>query len=123
MFRLPKPVGLLLPVLLTLLAGCSGDSGPLRAAWEYVELTKDDAGHVKEVGDKHILRSGGDEMYEIKGKTLEVVTVNSVKAKFRLSGGDAAEKKEIEIQPGNGQDLWLGAFGVRLRVEKIGPIP
>ena len=117
-----KSVTLLLMVLLTLLAGCSPDSRPLRATWEYTELKRDKNGHVKEIGDKHTLRSGGDEMYEIQGKRLEVVTVTSAKAKFRLSDGDSADKKEVELQPGSTQELWLGAFGVRLRVEKIGPI-
>ena len=120
MFCIAKPISLLL-VLLTLLAGCS-PSGPLRATWDYTELTKDENGNIREIGDKHILRSGGDEMYEIKGKTLEVVTVTSAKAKFRLSDGESADKKEEELQPGNTQDLWLDSFGVRLRVEKIGPI-
>lgn len=122
MFRLPHRPGLSLSVVLSLLAGCSLGTGPIRATWEYVELTKDDGGHVKEVGDKHAFRSGGDEMYEIKGKSLEVVTVTSAKAKFRLSGSDSTERKEVELQPGNSQDLWLDRFGVRLRLQKIGPI-
>ena len=123
MFRSPRSVGLLLPLLLPWLAGCSPDAGPLRATWDYVELAKDESGLIKEVGAKHVLRSGGDEMYEIKGHKLEVITVTAAKAKFRLSGSDPAVKKETELQPGQSEDLWLDTFGVRLRVEKIGPIP
>lgn len=122
MVQIPKVVSLLL-VLLTSLAGCSSHSGPLRATWEYTELVKDNSGKITETGPKRSFRSGGDEMYEIKGKTLEVVTVTSAKTLFRLSSGDTAEKKEVEIQPDNSHDLWLGEFGLRLRVEKIGPIP
>lgn len=122
MFRVSGLVSLFVPLLL--LAGCSGDSGPARATWEYVELVKDEKGEVKEVGDKHRLKSGGDEMYEIKskGKTVDVVTVTSAKAKFRLHG-ETAEKVEVELQAGQSKDLWLDGFGVRLRVETIGPIP
>jgi hypothetical protein len=109
-------------VLLTFSAGCSHDSSPVRATWNYVELTKDDDGEVKEVGDKHTLRSGGDEMVEFQGKRLEVVTVTSAKAKFRFSGGDSSDPQEAELQPGDRRDLWLGSSGVRLRVEKIDPL-
>lgn len=122
MFRIPGVVSFLL-VLLTSLAGCSSNSGALRATWECTELVKDNAGKITETGPKRSFRSGGDEMYEIKGRTLEVVTVTSAKARFRLSSGDTAEKKEVEIQPDNTRDLWLDEFGLRLRVEKIGPIP
>jgi len=122
MIHIPIVASLLL-VLLTLLAGCASNSGPLRATWDYTELTKDNAGKITETGPKRSFRSGGDEMYEIKGKTLEVVTVTSAKAMFRLSSSDTAEKKEVEIQPDNSHDLWMNEFVVRLRVEKIGPIP
>ncbi|MBS0204324.1 MAG: hypothetical protein JSS49_15580 [Planctomycetes bacterium] len=121
MLHIPERVSVML-VLLSLTIGCSSDAGPVRATWEYTELAKDDNGHVKEIGDMHTFRSGGDEMYQIQGKTLEVVTVTSATAKFRLSSGDSADKKEAAIQPGNSQDLWLATFGVRVRVAKIGPI-
>jgi len=107
--------------LLMLLAGCS-DSAPVKATWEYVQLTKESNGDVKEVGGKHTLRSGGDEMFEIHGKKLDVLTVTSTKAKFRLRTDDFKETKEAELPPGSSQDLWLDDFGVRVRVEKIGPI-
>jgi len=121
--KIASPLCLVFPlclVLLTSLCGCSTDSGPVRATWSYVELTKEQGG-IKETGDKHSLRSGGDEMYEIHGKRLEVVTVTSKKARFRLSV-DSADKKEAELQSGSSEDLWLGTFGVRIHVEKIGPL-
>lgn len=109
--------------ILPVLAGCSRHAGPVRATWDYIELSRDENGRIKEIGDRHVFRSGGDEMYQIKGNTLDVITVTSAKAKFRLSGSDSAFKPEdVELEPGGRQDLWLGTFGVRLRVEKIGPI-
>lgn len=109
-------------VVLTFSAGCLHDTGPIRATWDYVELTKGENGEVKEVGDKHTLRSGGDEMVEFQGYRLEVVTVTSAKAKFRFSSIDSSDKPETELQPGQSQDLWLGPSGVRLRVDQIGPL-
>lgn len=112
----------LLLVLATLVAGCSSDSGPLRAKWNYAELTKDDSGEVKESGDKHSFQSGGDEMYPIRENRLEVVTVTSTKATFRSRGHNPAESQEAELHAGECKDLWLGPFGIRLRLEAIGPI-
>lgn len=123
MFRSQRLNNPFLVVLLTLVSGCFSATGPVRATWEYVELTKDKNGHVQEIGSKHVLRSGGDESYPLKGSTLDVVTVTSAKAKFRLTSSDSPEKKEADLQPGDSQDLWLESFGVRLRLEKIGPIP
>lgn len=111
----------LLLSLFVVVAGCA-PTPPVRATWEYVELTKNESGQVQEIGDRHTLRSGGDEMYKVNGRALEVVTVNSSKAKFRLRGGESAVNEEAELQPGNSHDLWSGTVGVRLRVEKIGPI-
>jgi hypothetical protein len=115
-----KASAFLLLVLLASIPGCWLDSGPLRATWSYVELTKSDNGEVKETGDKHTLRSGGDEMYEIRENRLEVVTVTSAKAKFRLSSRDVEDRREVELKPGGAQEVWLGRFGVRLHVETIG---
>ena len=85
-------------------------------------LAKDDAGNVTEVGDKHSLKSGGDEMFEIGGKVLDVVTVDSAKARFRLNDKDTGVKKEVELQAGRSEDLWIDSFGLRLKVEKIAPL-
>lgn len=109
-------------LIVAIFAGCSSDTGPLRATWNYVELTKDDNGEIKEVGDKHTLRSGGDEMVEIQGMRLEVVSVTSAHAKSRLTSGETRGGLEVELQPGASLDHWFGSFGVRLRVEKIGPL-
>jgi len=106
---------------LVVATGCA-PAPPLRATWEYIELTTDEDGNVREVGDKHTLRSGGNEAFSIQGKTLDVVSVNSTMAKFQLSGSDPGVKPEVELKPGNSQDLWSSSVGVRLRVEKIAPI-
>jgi len=109
-------------VLLSLLTGCSINAGPVKATWQYSELVKDEDGLIKEVGSRRVLTSGGDEMYEIQGKSLEVITVTSAKARFRFSSGNPKMTEEAELQPGSSTDLWLDSIGVRLRVDKIGSI-
>ena len=48
--------------ILPVLAGCSRDAGPVRATWDYIELSRDENGRIKEIGDRHVFRSGGDEI-------------------------------------------------------------
>jgi hypothetical protein len=113
-----------LPFVVALFAVVGCNSPPVRATWGYTELVKGENGQINEVGKKHTLNSGGDEMYEIPGKglTLDVVSVTSKNVKFRLSNKDSVETKIMELQPGGSQDIWLGDAGVRVRVDTIGPI-
>jgi hypothetical protein len=113
-------------VITLAVAGCSRQrpqAPRFQLKFVCLELLKDDQGTVKETGNRGASDAfpAGGQRVSINNTTVEVTHVDAAKATFRVA--NPPESREVQVAPGEPQDVWLGgsSSGIRVTVELIRP--